>query len=71
MLGKNDLEVYDLHNDPDELNNLSLDLKKNGDLILALNQKANALIALEVGADDGKFLPIREGKWYFAPSTER
>ena len=71
LLGKNDLEVYDLHSDPDELNNLSLDLKKNGDLILALNQKANALIALEVGADDGKFLPIREGKWYFAPSTER
>ncbi len=71
LLGKNDLEVYDLHSDPDELNNLSRDLKKNGDLILALNQKANALIALEVGADDGKFLPIREGKWYFAPSTER
>ncbi len=38
LLAKNDLEVYDLQSDPDEMNNLALDPKKNGDLILALNQ---------------------------------
>jgi arylsulfatase A-like enzyme len=71
LLAKNDIEVYDLQSDPDELNNLALDLKRNGDLILALNQKANKLIAEEVGVDDGKFLPLRNGKWYFPPSSDR
>lgn len=71
LFAKNDIEVYDLKSDPNELNNLALDLKKNGDLILALNQKANQIIAQEVGLDDGKFLPIRDGRWYFPTSSER
>jgi len=71
LLAKNDLEVYDLQADPDEMNNLALDLKKNGDLILALNKTANDRIADEVGVDDGSFLPIRDGKWAFPPLDER
>ena len=71
LFANNDLEVYDHLNDPLEVNNLALDVKKNGELILSLNQKANAMIEQEVGADDGKFLPIRDGKWYFPPASER
>ena len=71
LLARNDLEVYDLKLDPQELRNLAVDIKKNGELILALNYKANQLIAMEVGVDDGKFLPLRNGKWYFPPSSER
>ncbi len=71
LLAKNDVEVYDLQNDPDEINNLALDLKKNGDLILALNQQANERVAEEVGLDDGSFLPLRNGKWHFPPASER
>ena len=67
----NDVEVYDLENDPDEMQNLALDPKKNGDLILALNQETNRRIADEVGDDNGQFLPIREGKWSFPPLDDR
>lgn len=71
LLAKNDLEVYDLQTDHDEMNNLALDPKKNGELILALNQAMNERIADEVGVDDGSFLPIRDGKWKFPPLNER
>jgi arylsulfatase A-like enzyme len=71
LLAMNDLEVYDLQADPDEMANLALDPKKNGDLILALNQVTNERIADEVGVDDGSFLPIRNGKWAFPPLNER
>ena len=68
LMAKNDLEVYDLQNDPEEINNLALNVKKYGELILALNQQTNQRIAEEVGIDDGRFLPIRNGKWHF-PTT--
>jgi hypothetical protein len=29
------------------------------------------LIANEVGDDDGSFLPIRDGKWFFPPKSKR
>jgi len=71
LVARNDLEVYDLQADPDEMANLALDPKKNGDLILALNQATNDRIADEVGVDDGSFLPIRDGKWKFPPLSDR
>ena len=36
LFEKNDVEVYDRRNDPEEMNNLATDPKRNGDLILAL-----------------------------------
>ena len=71
LFAMNDVEVYDLHNDPDETNNLATDPKRNGDLIVALNQETNRRIAEEVGEDNGRFLPIRDGKWHFPPASER
>ena len=47
----NDVEVYDLHNDPEEMNNLAVDPKRNGDLILALNQETNRRIAEHMGVE--------------------
>jgi hypothetical protein len=70
-MAKNDLELYDLDNDPEEINNLAMDTKKNGDLIMAQNAKLNQRIAEEVGVDDGSFLPLRNGKWYLPPAAER
>lgn len=67
----NDVEVYDLRDDPDEMTNLARDPKRNGDLIHALNQEANRRIAEEVGEDNGHFLPIRDGKWHFPPAKDR
>jgi hypothetical protein len=53
------------------MNNLAVDPKRNGDLILALNQETNRRIAEEVGEDNGRFLPIRDGKWRFPPAGDR
>jgi arylsulfatase len=60
----NDVQVFDLKTDLDEMRNLALDRKKNGDLILRLNGLLNDLMAREVGANDSSFLPaaVRPGK---------
>ena len=71
LIAQNDLELFDLQNDPEEMNNLAMDPKKNGQLIMAMNQVMNERIAQEVGVDDGSFLPIRNGRWYFPSKSER
>ena len=71
LISKNDLELFDLQNDPEEMNNLAMDPKKNAPLIMAMNQVMNERIAQEVGVDDGSFLPIRNGKWYFPAKSQR
>ncbi len=71
LTAQNDLELYDLHSDPDETNNLAMNGKAHGELIMAMNAKLNERIAQEVGVDDGSFLPIRNGKWFFPPASER
>ncbi|GGC92764.1 sulfatase-like hydrolase/transferase [Chelatococcus reniformis] len=71
LVGKNDIEIYDLQNDPDEVDNLALKGKAAGDLVMAMNGKLNGLIATEVGEDDGSFLPIKNGQWVFPPASER
>jgi hypothetical protein len=45
---KNDLELYDLQEDPEEVHNLAAGPKVNGDLIMAMNAKLNGRIADEV-----------------------
>ncbi|MFG1420147.1 sulfatase-like hydrolase/transferase [Roseixanthobacter liquoris] len=71
LMAKNDVEIYDLDADPEEINNLALDAVKNRDLILSLNAKLNQRLAEEVGVDDGSFLPLRNGKWYFPTAAQR
>ena len=53
VLRDNDIELYDLENDPDELNNLGLDPEANAELIMEMNALLNELIASEIGEDDG------------------
>jgi arylsulfatase A-like enzyme len=59
LMAMNDLELYDLREDPEEMKNLAYDFEKNKDLIAMMNAKLNALIAREIGADDGSFLPLK------------
>lgn len=61
----NDVELFDLENDPHELKNLALD-KGYQDLLLAMNDKLNRLLDREVGRDDGSHLPDIGGvNWAF------
>jgi arylsulfatase len=59
----NDVELFDLESDPYEMRNLAVDLKANGELLLAMNQKLTDTIAEEVGSDEGEFLPENKAGW--------
>ncbi len=57
ILAYNDVELFDLKADPEERRNLATDTKGNAVLLLRMNELLNQLIAREVGANDGQFLP--------------
>ncbi len=57
LFSVNDVECYDLKNDPNEMENLAVDLKANGDLLLAMNAKLTDLIEAEVDEDNGQMFP--------------
>jgi len=57
ILANNEIELFDLQNDPNEVFNLGIDVVKNKDLILRMNALLNRLIAKEVGVNNGSFLP--------------
>ena len=66
ILGNNDVQLFDLQNDPEEMHNLALEPEKkrelalgpesNRETILRMNTLLNDLIAKEVGVNDGRFL---------------
>jgi arylsulfatase A-like enzyme len=64
LVANNDLEVFDLQEDPEETHNLAQDGTAKGELMMALNDKLNARIDEEVGEDNGKFLALIDGYWY-------
>jgi arylsulfatase A-like enzyme len=69
LYANNDIELFDLVNDPNEMVNLAMDRKTNGDLLLAMNGKLNALIEDEVGEDIGQMLPGgADADWTLDPS---
>jgi arylsulfatase len=53
----NDVQLFDLESDPDEMHNLAVEPEKNRATILRMNGLLNELMAKEVGFNDGRFLP--------------
>ena len=72
LLAINDVELFDLEADRDEVQNLALEPKANGELLLAMNDKLNALIEDEVGEDIGQMLPGDDpARWRLDPSIHQ
>ncbi len=64
ILQHNDVELFDLKVDPNEMQNLAVDRKKHGELLLAMNDKMNTLLDTEIDEpDDGSFLPGKDANW--------
>ena len=72
LFANNDVELFDLEADPNEINNLAMDRSRNGDLLVSMNEKLNALIESEVGEDVGQMLPGgADANWTLDPSISR
>jgi arylsulfatase len=56
ILRNNDVQLFDLQNDPQEVRNLALEPDQNRGTILRMNELLNDLLAKEVGVNDGRFL---------------
>lgn len=63
LVARNDLELIDTLEDPNEVVNLAADRNKNRDLILTMNAKLNQIIDQQVGIDDGSYLPGDNKFW--------
>ena len=57
----NDVQLFDLQNDPQEVQNLALDREKNQASILRMNALLNDLMVKEVGANDCELLTSAMG----------
>ena len=57
ILKNNDVQLFDLETDPEEMHNLAVEPEKNRATILRMNGLMNDLMAKEVGVNDGRFLP--------------
>lgn len=53
----NDVELFDLKTDPNEMKNLAASKAANRELIMKMNAKLEAIIKAEIGADDGREMP--------------
>lgn len=53
----NDVELFDLAQDPHEVKNLASDAKANAALITTMSNKLEKIIATEIGKDDGREMP--------------
>ena len=57
----NDVELFDLAKDPDEMHNLATDRAVNASRLLAMNGKLEAAIKAEIGVDDAREMPMVAG----------
>lgn len=72
LFALNDVELFDLETDPQEMVNLALDQRENGDLLVAMNDKLNTLIEDEVGEDLGQMLPGDDpARWRLDPDIHK
>jgi arylsulfatase len=65
ILEYNEIELFDLENDPGENHNSTVEPGKHQALIEEMNAKMNAIIEAEIGEDIGQTLPdADEADWH-------
>jgi len=57
LYNSNDVELFDLNSDPDEVVNLAADKTANSELITNMSNKLERVIKAEIGIDDGREMP--------------
>lgn len=57
LFASNDIELFDLQNDPGEMTNLAATPGANPELVLAMSAKLETIIKAEFGVDDGREMP--------------
>lgn len=57
----NDVELFDLQQDPGEMRNLAQNRFENQSLIMDMSVKLENIIAHEMGRDDGREMPVFQG----------
>ncbi len=57
----NDVELFDLANDPNEMTNLALDRERHAEVLLSMTRKLDTVMRAEFGPDDGAEMPPFEG----------
>jgi arylsulfatase len=71
LFSLNDVELFDLERDPQEVENLALDRRGHSALLEEMNAKLNRLIDAEVGEDVGQMMPARvDGGWVATDATK-
>lgn len=53
LFASNDVQLFNLNDDPQEVHNLATDRVANRDLIIRMNDLMNSTISSEIGSDDG------------------
>jgi arylsulfatase len=71
IMANNDVQLFDLQNDAEEMHNLALEQEKNRETILRMNELLNDMIAKEVGVNDGQFLTQIIGRFVPRASAVR
>ncbi|MFO0795845.1 MAG: sulfatase-like hydrolase/transferase [Gemmataceae bacterium] len=66
----NDVELFDLRTDPEEVVNLAADRATNADLIAAMSAKLEAAIKAEIGVDDGREMPALDRVTWYIDSAD-
>jgi arylsulfatase A-like enzyme len=62
LYANNDVELFDLTSDPNETTNLAFGPNRDEKLIMALSDKLERAIAAEIGVDDGREMPMLQGR---------
>lgn len=70
LLANNDVELFDIVNDPSENYNLAKEPEKHRELLMKMNDKLNQLITDEIGHDDGSYMPPFDGSRWDLTASE-